>query len=397
MPPIRIPARFSSVRPAALAALLLAAGCRSDAPPAGEAGQGAAGQAGELPSTEQREKARVTLTEVFRTGESVPLTLVRGVDVDSRGQVYLGDWGSPSVTVLSPEGQVVRSIGRKGEGPGEFANVSGVQVLPGDSLQVFDLQMDRLTVFNPGGEGVAYTVNLRGEGASAHHLERIPGTDRLVGVYRRSYSPSDDPRADDDRMDVVRVFTVGLRTVRDSLLLYPSPTPLLVRQGGGVAVSHNPFGRQAIVRVGPDGRVYHAWTDTLGVRVTGADGRPAGGFALRAQAPAVTPADVDRVIAGMGPQGTRFRPALQEVVPPRWPALSGMVVDDQGRAWLAVAGPEGRPAEWLVYHPDGRFAASAVLPAGSSVMRVAAGRVYAVQTDELDVPRLVAYRVDGLR
>jgi hypothetical protein len=30
-------------------------------------------------------------------------------------------------------------------------------------------------------------------------------------------------------------------------------------------------------------------------------------------------------------------------------------------------------------------------------MRVEGERLYAVQTDELDVPRLVGYRVDGLR
>lgn len=30
-------------------------------------------------------------------------------------------------------------------------------------------------------------------------------------------------------------------------------------------------------------------------------------------------------------------------------------------------------------------------------MRVEGGRLYVVQTDELDVPRLVAYRIDGLR
>lgn len=35
---------------------------------------------------------------------------------------------------------------------------------------------------------------------------------------------------------------------------------------------------------------------------------------------------------------------------------------DRGRAWLGLGAPQGRPAEWLVYHPDGRFAASAVLP-----------------------------------
>jgi hypothetical protein len=292
---------------------------------------------------------------------------------------------------------VVRRIGQRGEGPGEFGNVSGVQVLPGDSLQVYDVQLDRMTVFLPGSDSVAYTVNLAGRGGFAHYLERIPGTDRLLGVYRKPFSTRDNPSDDDLRKDVVRLFTVSRQTVRDSLLVYPSPASLVLRAGGAVSVTSNPFGRQAIVRVGPDGRVYHAWTDTLAVRVTALDGQPAGGFALRAEAPEVTPRDVEAALAGMGTRGARFRASLEEAAPRRWPALRNLVVDDGGRAWLSLPAPAGEPSEWLVYHPDGRFAGSAVLSPGTDIMRVAGGRVYAVQTDELDVPRLVAYRLDGLR
>ncbi|WP_420127753.1 6-bladed beta-propeller [Longimicrobium sp.] len=351
----------------------------------------------ELASPEQRQAARLALTELFRTGDSVPLTLVRGVDVDSRGQVYVGDWGNPFVTVLSPEGKVVRRIGRRGEGPGEFANVSGVQVLPGDSVQVYDVQQDRLTVFGPGADSVAYTVNLAARGGSAHYLERVPGTDRLLAVYRRPFASHENGRDDDLRKDVVRVVTVGRQTVRDSLLVYPSPASLVLRAPGAVSVTSNPFGRRAIVRLGPGGRVYHAWTDTLGVRITSLDGTGAGGFTLRAQAPRVTDQDVDAAVTALGPNGARFRNSLVEAAPGSWPALRNLVVDDEGRAWLALPAPRDAAGEWLVYHPDGRFAGSAVLPAGTDVLRVAGGRVYAVHVDELDVPRLVVYRLDGLR
>ncbi|HEY0035963.1 MAG TPA: 6-bladed beta-propeller, partial [Longimicrobium sp.] len=110
------------------------AACGPDAP---------SGKGSNLPGAEQRQNARLTLTELFRTDESVALTAVQGVDVDSRGQLYIGDWGNPAVTVLSPEGRMIRRIGGKGQGPGEFANITGVQVLPGDSLQVYDVQQDR--------------------------------------------------------------------------------------------------------------------------------------------------------------------------------------------------------------------------------------------------------------
>jgi hypothetical protein len=362
--------------------------CGPDAP---------AGSGRNLPEAEQRHDARLTLTELFQTDESVALTTVRGVDVDSRGQLYIGDWGNPAVTVLSPEGRLVRRIGQRGKGPGEFANITGVQVLPGDSLQVYDVQQGRLTVFAPGGDEVAYTVDMSAKGGIAHDVQRVPGTDRLVAVYRRPFDPRENSSADVGRNDVIRVLTVGRETVRDSLLVYPSPEALVLRADGAVSVTGNPFARAGVVHVGPDGRVYHAYTDTLAVRVTTLDGKTAGGFTVRNDVPKVTDDDVARAVTALGPRGARFRNALEEAAPRTWPAMRTFVVDDRGRAWIGLPSAEGQPSEWLVYDAGGRFVGSAQLPAGSTVLRVAGPRLFAVQTDELDVSRLVAYRVDGAR
>jgi hypothetical protein len=377
-----------SLRWIALALSATVAGCGPDT----TSDEGSA-----LPTPDQRQNGTLRLTELFRTDDSVALTSVQGLDVDSRAQVYIGDWGNPAVIVLSPEGRIVRRIGRRGQGPGEFANVSGVQVLQGDSLQVYDIQQDRLTVFAPDGDEVAYTMDMSESGGTASDIQRVPGTDRLVAVYRRPFNAQENSSADDHRKDVVRVLTLGRRVLRDSLLVYPSPDALVLRAGGAVSVTSDPFGRKAVVRVGPDGRVYHAYTDTLAIRVTTLDGKPSGGFALRNEALEVTDDDIARAVDALGPRGARFRATVERAARRSWPAMGTFVVDDRGRVWISRPAPEGQPAELLVYHPDGRFVGSATLPAGSTVLRVAGSRVFAVQVDELDVPRVVAYRLDGDR
>ena len=120
--------------------------------------------------------------------------------------------------------------------------------------------------------------------------------------------------------------------MRDSLLVYLSPSRCWCALWAGVSVADNPFSREAIVRVGPDGRVYHAWTNTPGVRITTIDGWRAG-FALRAEGGEVTD-DVERVIDTFWPQRTVFRAPLEAAVPERWPVLRNLVVDDRSRAWL---------------------------------------------------------------
>lgn len=56
------------------------------------------------------------------------------------------------VFLFERSGEFVRSIGREGRGPGEFGRPEHLQVLPGDTLVVWDYRMGPVTYFNPAGE-----------------------------------------------------------------------------------------------------------------------------------------------------------------------------------------------------------------------------------------------------
>ena len=66
------------------------------------------------------------------------------------GGVVLIDRQSASLIEYAPDGTVRRTLGRKGEGPGEFVAPSDLVVLPGDRVSVYDPRTARLTTFAPG-------------------------------------------------------------------------------------------------------------------------------------------------------------------------------------------------------------------------------------------------------
>ena len=70
------------------------------------------------------------------------------VNVDSRGRYWLFQELEPA-TVFNANGTVVRMIGRKGRGPGEF-QASNYGVAVGDSMLVFDWVESRATMIDPG-------------------------------------------------------------------------------------------------------------------------------------------------------------------------------------------------------------------------------------------------------
>ena len=70
------------------------------------------------------------LEELWRIGGSekdeVLFGYVRDVAVDSKGIVYAADFQHSSVYAFSSAGALVSEIGRKGEGPGEFDQLSSL-------------------------------------------------------------------------------------------------------------------------------------------------------------------------------------------------------------------------------------------------------------------------------
>lgn len=73
---------------------------------------------------------------------------VNQVRRDSRGRYFVFN-GGPSIWVFDPRGAFVTRLGRDGDGPGEFREVSGVLPARGDSIIVFDWVHRRMTVFSP--------------------------------------------------------------------------------------------------------------------------------------------------------------------------------------------------------------------------------------------------------
>ena len=72
-------------------------------------------------------------------GGHVFLSYVQDVVADSEGRVYVIDSQEAGVIALNADLSHDRTIGREGEGPGEFTRPGSMQVLSGDSLLVWTI------------------------------------------------------------------------------------------------------------------------------------------------------------------------------------------------------------------------------------------------------------------
>lgn len=334
-----------------------------------------------------------SLTQAASSGPDLTLTRVEGLDVDSRGRIFVADPMQGGVTVLSPDGQRLRTIGRPGEGPGEFKYIRTVQVLPGDSLLVYDMELYRISVFAPDSGKIAYDRNLASasSGSPPNWVEKLPGQQALFATHRKPYVAGASEADDQNRTQAVRLLEWDGRTRRDSVLVVPVLQPLIVRNGRAVGVASDPFARPALVRLGPDGKIYYGWGDSVAIAIHSLDGQQVGGFSLPFVGPGVTDRDVDAATEDMD---NVFERALRKSVPERWPAFRSFVVDDEGRIWLGLLASNGQPTRWTAFDETGTPICAATLPPNVDVRLIRGRKAYAVATDESDVPQIRVYSVE---
>ena len=76
---------------------------------------------------------------------------LRSVQADSEGHIYAIDGRECTIKVFDPEGRFLRTIGRKGQGPGELTFPSRIILTPQDEVVVLDAGNRRLSFFKRDG------------------------------------------------------------------------------------------------------------------------------------------------------------------------------------------------------------------------------------------------------
>lgn len=115
---------------------------------------------------EWSEDSRWTLVEDLRLGSlegegPQQFSQVASILSDDRGAIYVLDHPAQEIRVFSAGGEYLRTIGRKGEGPGEFASAAGLDWAPDGHLWVWGSR--RYSVFDATGAFVtSYPRTVRG-------------------------------------------------------------------------------------------------------------------------------------------------------------------------------------------------------------------------------------------
>ena len=91
-------------------------------------------------------------------------------NTDEKGNFFVTDWDSKKILKYNPQGKYLLTIGRLGQGPGEFQSVSVARFDKDGFLYVTDIINHRISFFNKDGE----------------FIRQIPLSERFIDLYINS-------------------------------------------------------------------------------------------------------------------------------------------------------------------------------------------------------------------
>jgi hypothetical protein len=346
------------------------------------------------------------------------------VAIGPANDVFVYDRQPHSLRQYDSAGTFVRSIGREGQGPGEFSGSNGLRVHEDGRIALWDVG-NRVLFFGSEGEPIVGTPVPGGgrfytSGALLH--------DTAGNTYIRTKVA--DPPAGDDLQRTGRMFGItGLLRfgpdgkVRDSLrapeIVLDAPR-LIAQRDGGTSMNMVPFSAQFIWTFSPLGHFVSARTDQYAIDLA----PPAGGGMRRI----VMDAERVPVTAAEKSENEAVTTAGMRMTDPTWrwngapipdvkPYIRAVSVANDGRIWVSLSRPaeeipvderaEPRtergitvpprtlrePTVYDVFQPDGWYLGRVAMPRRATWRAAGGDLVWAVTRDSLDVEQITRFRV----
>lgn len=335
---------------------------------------------------------------------------IASLTVGPEGRVYVADGQAMEVRVFSSDGEFLRALGGQGEGPGEFRALDGVELGPAGTLYVRDPRLSRVSRFD----------TESGELLDSFELERSfilysDGTTLWTDEDGRLWDQIlvNLNIGEADRYALVRYPAGGGSP--DTLIVgeHASPRVLAVDAEGtpraGLGI---PFSPDAVLDVGPQGRIAWGVGDAYTITLLGAEGDTLRAFGRPLEAEPVSASEAEQARGALQERAVEISDQVARLedyeLPDAKPLFEGIVADGTGHWWVRRfrwlprqtggedAGGETRdpaslpPLRHDVFDPEGRFRGTVETPV-MRIMEIGPDFVAGIEEDELGVPYVAIY------
>lgn len=351
--------------------------------------------------------------------DGFPLSEIQGGVILPADRIAIADGVVDRVAIVSFDGELLRTFGRVGEGPAEYSDIDDLRRRAGDELAVWDGNASRIVVFDTAGafvemvrppaartaqRALSFPGFLRDGSIVFQRKEGFPrgNRDRPVGRHRIDFMVD---RYEPDGAwaallaEIPGLERIGAQEGRSwaAIGVPLAGRPHLAVAGGAAVVGH---GERFVLRMyGPRGLERVVTVDRPRRAVTAPEREAARDSAV---------ARWDRLpFRRVDLPMKRTNPIDRNVVEvsDSFPAFEDLHADPDGRLWIretpSPLAPSARRegaacCSWVILGGTGTPRGRLRVPQGLRILDTRGDLLLGYEVDELDVPRVVLHRIDGM-
>lgn len=336
--------------------------------------------------------------QIFGDTEEEFIGMLTDVAVDDCGHVYIADGDQLDIKVYASDGSFLTKLGRQGDGPGEFMEISDIQIGK-DKLFAFDRNKQQSVIFFKDSLVYSHTipiaedrddVNELGDGYLNRYLLR--GDDKFLMLF--TVSNIADGVRDWDRIEIrTLAYLLDKNGNINSEKLFEriSSYHVLVPFGGRSVGTPVAFYGTLLTVQSNDDDIYLAWSRDFLIKRYNSDGeyKDAIYYSFRRN-----PFVPEAVFPEAGYELNRQ--AVQSMdLPKKSPALNKMLIDDENRLWVSTIVEDFDVYEWWVLEETGELITKFEWPRAEPIEVVRNGYIYTRETDiETYLQQIVRYQIN---
>jgi hypothetical protein len=342
--------------------------------------------------------------------ESQTFAAITGLEVADDGRIYILDREANQLRIFAPDGSHLKSLGRAGDGPGEFRRANGLRWITPDTLIVVDQRGHRYTIVT--GEG----TYVRSVARSARFYGwAFAGGYEAGRIYERSAAHKEGRlrpillgtslHQDSGPVAVAsRDSAESHKWSVDTIFLPDPPGPIFesfhIQTARRSVVMRVPFTPAPHYYLDGKGSIWHGHGSVFRIARSTFAGDTLMEIVLSGEPAPVLPEEIEEWQSST-PLVARFNELGGKLdlgrLPKVKPFIDDLYVDAEGFIWVSLpAGP--REIAFAVVdssgHYLGRVQASGITRDVFVPPVVRNRKLYVVGRDELDVPRVYVYRIE---
>jgi len=295
--------------------------------------------------------------------EEYMLNRPRDVKTTDDGTICVLDMGDVCIKVYDKNGEYLRTIGQKGQGPGDFGSIFYMVLSSDGRIFVMDPMNRRISEFDIFGK---YLGGFRFEG---YYSElKIDDMNRIYYKGQTNKTAFDDLPVTEDLLEIETVVQIFRSKVDGEELFlmgdFEGEKNRMKRMAtGGVLTTGSEF--NIVWEVNKEALLYLGLNQEYKISVFDQDGKKILTFGRKYE-------PVTQEIGGGENVRKRIMPAYYPII--------GWVFDDEGNLWVPIYSENEEEMIYDVFSPQGIYLKQVILPC--RIYEIKKGKVYSIVTTE---------------